>query len=48
MTEKSWVNVEDYTIEHIMPQNEHVTVAWQVELCPARKEFYFPVSAYYR
>ncbi len=40
MTEKSLVNVEDYTIEHIMPQNEHVTVAWQVELGPAWEEIY--------
>lgn len=35
---KEWVNVEDYTIEHIMPQNEHLSPAWQEELGPNWKE----------
>ena len=29
---KERVQVQDYTIEHIMPQNEHLSVAWQAEL----------------
>ena len=29
---KEKVNVEDYTIEHIMPQNENLSEAWQQEL----------------
>jgi uncharacterized protein with ParB-like and HNH nuclease domain/predicted transport protein len=29
---KEKVNVEDYTIEHVMPQNENLSDAWQKEL----------------
>lgn len=29
---KEWVNVEEYTIEHIMPQNPNLSQAWQAEL----------------
>ena len=29
---KEKVNVEDYTIEHVMPQNENLSEAWQQEL----------------
>lgn len=29
---KEPVNIQDYTIEHIMPQNEHVSSEWQQEL----------------
>lgn len=35
---KEQVNTEDYTIEHIMPQNERLSVAWQEELGPNWKE----------
>lgn len=31
---KERVQVQDYTIEHIMPQNESVSPAWQAELGP--------------
>src|SRR5579859_684274 len=26
---KEWVNIDEYTIEHIMPQNEHLSIEWQ-------------------
>jgi uncharacterized protein with ParB-like and HNH nuclease domain/predicted transport protein len=29
---KEWVNVEEYTIEHVMPQNLNLSQAWQREL----------------
>jgi uncharacterized protein with ParB-like and HNH nuclease domain/predicted transport protein len=29
---KEWVNIDEYTIEHIMPQNERLSVDWQQEL----------------
>ncbi|WP_051718360.1 DUF262 domain-containing protein [Hymenobacter sp. IS2118] len=29
---KEYVNIGDYTIEHIMPQNENVSEAWRAEL----------------
>lgn len=35
---KEWANIEDYTIEHIMPQNEHLSPEWQEELGPNWKE----------
>jgi predicted transport protein len=35
---KERVNVEDCTIEHIMPQNEHLSPEWQAELGPNWKE----------
>jgi uncharacterized protein with ParB-like and HNH nuclease domain/predicted transport protein len=35
---KEWVNVEAYTIEHIMPQNEQLSAEWQNELGPNWKE----------
>ena len=31
---KEKVNVEEYTIEHILPQNEQVPIVWQEELGP--------------
>lgn len=31
---KEHVNVEEYTIEHILPQNEHLSSEWQQELGP--------------
>jgi uncharacterized protein with ParB-like and HNH nuclease domain/predicted transport protein len=31
---KERVQVQDYTIEHIMPQNENVSAVWQAELGP--------------
>ena len=31
---KERVTIEDYTIEHIMPQNEALSTAWQTELGP--------------
>jgi Protein of unknown function (DUF1524)/Domain of unknown function (DUF5655) len=33
--QKALVNIDKCTIEHIMPQNEHLSVAWQVELGPS-------------
>lgn len=35
---KERVTTEDYTIEHIMPQNETLSVAWQAELGPDWKK----------
>ncbi|MFL5657822.1 MAG: DUF262 domain-containing protein [Ktedonobacteraceae bacterium] len=35
---KEWVNIEDYTIEHILPQNERLSSEWQVELGSNWKE----------
>jgi predicted transport protein len=35
---KEWANIEDYTIEHIMPQNVHLSSQWQEELGPNWKE----------
>ncbi len=35
---KEWVNIDEYTIEHIMPQNEHLSLEWQGELGPNWKE----------
>jgi uncharacterized protein with ParB-like and HNH nuclease domain/predicted transport protein len=35
---KEWVNIEDCTIEHIMPQNAHLSPEWQAELGPNWKE----------
>ena len=32
---KERVNVEEYTIEHIMPQNENLSAAWRADLGPA-------------
>jgi len=29
---KEWVNIEEYTIEHIMPQNPNLSSEWQQEL----------------
>lgn len=31
---KERVSVDEYTIEHIMPQNEHLSARWQAELGP--------------
>lgn len=31
---KERVTIEDYTIEHILPQNENLSAAWQAELGP--------------
>jgi uncharacterized protein with ParB-like and HNH nuclease domain/predicted transport protein len=31
---KEWVSIDEYTIEHIMPQNERLSAAWQEELGP--------------
>jgi len=31
---KEWVNIADYTIEHIMPQNENLSQAWRTALGP--------------
>src|SRR5690606_964146 len=31
---KERVRVDDYTIEHILPQNEHLSQEWQIELGP--------------
>jgi predicted transport protein len=38
--QKELVNIESCTIEHIMPQNEQLSVAWQEELGPAWKEMH--------
>ena len=35
---KEWVNIDEYTIEHIMPQNERLSVDWQQELGPDWQE----------
>ncbi|HLH63453.1 MAG TPA: DUF262 and DUF1524 domain-containing protein [Ktedonobacteraceae bacterium] len=35
---KEWVTVEEYTIEHVMPQNEHLSALWQQELGPKWRE----------
>ena len=35
---KEIVNVDDYTIEHIMPQNLDLSPGWQVDLGPDWKE----------
>ena len=32
MKRKERVNIDEYTIEHIMPQNERLPVEWQQEL----------------
>ena len=37
---KEFVNIDEYTIEHIMPQNENVSSAWQQELGPRWKEIH--------
>ena len=37
---KELVNVGNYTIEHIMPQNENLSVEWQQELGPEWKEIH--------
>lgn len=31
---KEWINVDEYTIEHIMPQNENLSAEWRAELGP--------------
>lgn len=36
--EKELVNVDSCTIEHIMPQNEHLSAEWQAELGPNWQE----------
>ena len=36
--QRELVNVESCTIEHIMPQNEHLSLAWQEELGPDWQE----------
>lgn len=35
---KEKVNVEEYTIEHILPQNPHLSLEWQHELGPEWKQ----------
>ena len=30
--QKEYVNIDDYTVEHIMPQNENISEAWKLEL----------------
>lgn len=35
---KEYVNIEEYTIEHIMPQNENLSSAWQRDLGPDWKD----------
>lgn len=35
---KERVTIEDYTIEHILPQNENLSVAWRAELGPDWQE----------
>src|SRR6266566_8079644 len=35
---KEWKPIEEYTIEHIMPQNERLSLAWREELGPNWKE----------
>lgn len=35
---KERVLTEEYTIEHILPQNESLSAAWQAELGPAWQE----------
>lgn len=35
---KEFVSVESYSVEHIMPQNENLSVEWQQELGPDWKE----------
>ncbi len=35
---KQWRDIEEYTIEHIMPQNEHPSLAWREELGPNWKQ----------
>lgn len=37
---KEYINVGEYTIEHIMPQNENLSVEWQRELGPNWKEIH--------
>jgi uncharacterized protein with ParB-like and HNH nuclease domain/predicted transport protein len=37
---KEPATIEKYTIEHIMPQNEHLSFAWQRELGPNWKEIH--------
>src|SRR2546421_3877935 len=35
---KEWKPIEEYTIEHILPQNERLSLAWREELGPNWKE----------
>jgi uncharacterized protein with ParB-like and HNH nuclease domain/predicted transport protein len=35
---KEWVNIDEYTIEHILPQNERLSNDWQQELGPDWQE----------
>lgn len=37
---KETVNVAEYTIEHIMPQNENMPIAWRTEIGPDWQETY--------
>lgn len=35
---REWVNIEEYTIEHIMPQNPNLSTQWQHDLGPEWQE----------